>query len=57
MVREGEDVTVVALALMVSRTLQACEALAREGISVELIDPRTVAPLDVETILNSVART
>lgn len=56
-VREGKDVTVVALALMVHRTLQACEALAKEGISVELIDPRTVAPLDIETIVNSVART
>jgi 2-oxoisovalerate dehydrogenase E1 component len=56
-VREGKDVTVVALALMVHKALQACEVLANEGISVELIDPRTVAPLDIETILNSVART
>ena len=56
-VREGRDVTVVALALMVHKTLEACEALAKEGISVELIDPRTVAPLDVETILTSVAKT
>jgi 2-oxoisovalerate dehydrogenase E1 component len=56
-VREGSDVTVVALALMVHKTLQACETLAKEGISVELIDPRTVAPLDVETILASVAKT
>ncbi len=56
-VREGKDVTVVALALMVHKTQQACEVLAKEGISVELIDPRTVAPLDVETIFNSVART
>jgi 2-oxoisovalerate dehydrogenase E1 component len=56
-VREGRDVTVVALALMVKHTLQVCEALAKEGISVELIDPRTVAPLDVETILNSVHKT
>ncbi len=56
-VREGTDVTVVALALMVHKTLQACETLAKEGLSVELIDPRTVAPLDVETILNSVAKT
>jgi len=56
-VREGNDVTVVALALMVHKTLQACQALAKEGISVELIDPRTVAPLDVETILNSVTKT
>ena len=56
-VREGRDVTVVALALMVQKTLQACESLERDGISVELIDPRTVAPLDTQTILKSVAKT
>jgi 2-oxoisovalerate dehydrogenase E1 component len=56
-VREGSDLTVVALALMVHKTLEACEALEKEGISVELIDPRTVSPLDTETILHSVAKT
>jgi len=56
-VREGNDVTVVALALMVQRTLKACETLASEGVSVELIDPRTVAPLDTETIARSVRKT
>ena len=56
-VREGADITVVALALMVHRTLAVCDALAREGISVELIDPRTVAPLDIETIALSVRKT
>lgn len=56
-VREGTDITVVALALMVHKTLQACELLKQEGISVELVDPRTVAPLDTDTILNSVAKT
>jgi len=56
-VREGSDITVVALALMVHKTLAASETLAKEGISVELIDPRTVAPLDVETIIQSVAKT
>ena len=56
-VREGEQVTVVALAMMVHKTLKACEVLAKEGISVELIDPRTVSPLDTETILESVAKT
>jgi len=56
-VREGTDVTVVALALMVHKVLAACETLATEGISVELIDPRTVAPLDVDTIIRSVAKT
>jgi len=56
-VREGKDITVVALAMMVHRVLQACEIPAKEGISVELIDPRTVAPLDIETISKSVAKT
>jgi 2-oxoisovalerate dehydrogenase E1 component len=56
-VREGADITVVALALMVHRTLAVCDALSREGISVELIDPRTVAPLDSETIAQSVRKT
>jgi 2-oxoisovalerate dehydrogenase E1 component len=56
-VREGKDVTVVALAHMVHQTLKASEELAKEGISVELIDPRTVAPLDMDTILRSVQKT
>jgi 2-oxoisovalerate dehydrogenase E1 component len=56
-VREGKDVTVVALAFMAQRTLKACATLEAESISVELIDPRTVAPLDVETIAGSVAKT
>jgi 2-oxoisovalerate dehydrogenase E1 component len=56
-VREGTDVTVVALARMVHKSFEAAEQLVREGISVELIDPRTVAPLDLETIGQSVAKT
>jgi 2-oxoisovalerate dehydrogenase E1 component len=56
-VQEGRDVTVVALALMVPKTIEACATLAREGLSVEIIDPRTIAPLDTETILHSVAKT
>jgi 2-oxoisovalerate dehydrogenase E1 component len=56
-VRPGRDVTVVALARMVHLTLSVCEELKRDGISVELIDPRTVSPLDAETILQSVAKT
>src|SRR5258708_7882266 len=56
-VREGKDVTVVSLAAMVPRTLKVCEQLARERVSVELIDPRTVAPLDTETIVRSVTKT
>ncbi len=56
-VRPGKDVTVVALSLMVRHALAACAALEKEGISVELIDPRTVAPLDVDTVLASVRKT
>ena len=56
-VREGRDVTVVGLALMVQRSLAAAQQLAAEGISVEVIDPRTVSPLDTETIVASVQRT
>jgi len=56
-VREGRDLTVVALAAMVHRVRDVCESLAGERISIELIDPRTVAPLDVETILTSVRKT
>jgi 2-oxoisovalerate dehydrogenase E1 component len=56
-VHPGSDVTVVALALMVHHAQKVCRQLAGEGISVELIDPRTVAPLDVETIRQSVAKT
>jgi 2-oxoisovalerate dehydrogenase E1 component len=56
-VREGRDVTIVALAAMVHQTLKVYDSLAGDGISVELIDPRTIAPLDVETILASVRKT
>jgi 2-oxoisovalerate dehydrogenase E1 component len=56
-VREGSDVSVVAIAWMVHQTLQACEQLAHDGVSVEVIDPRTLAPLDIETILASVHKT
>ena len=55
--REGRDVTVVAIALMVQRSLAAAEHLASEGISVEVVDPRTVSPLDTGTILASVKKT
>jgi 2-oxoisovalerate dehydrogenase E1 component len=55
--RAGTDVTVVATQVMVQRALAAAEDLARQGISVEVIDPRTLAPLDEETILGSVAKT
>jgi 2-oxoisovalerate dehydrogenase E1 component len=55
--REGKDLTVVALAHIARRTLEVCERLAQRGISVEVIDPRTVAPLDRQTILDSVRKT
>ena len=56
-VRSGTDVTVVALARMVHLALEAAAELEAQGVSVEIIDPRTVVPLDVETIVDSVART
>jgi 2-oxoisovalerate dehydrogenase E1 component len=55
--REGNDVTVVALARMAVEALVIAEQLEQEGISVEVIDPRTVLLLDIETILASVAKT
>ncbi len=55
--RVGTDVTIVATAWMVKKSLAAAEALAKEGISAEVVDPRTLAPLDVNTILNSVKKT
>lgn len=56
-VRPGTDVTVVSVSRMVHEALAAAESLATEGISVEVIDLRTVAPLDMAPILESVART
>ena len=55
--REGSDVTVVALAWLVHESLAAAEELAKEGISVEIVDPRSLVPLDAETIRNSVRKT
>ena len=55
--RAGTGVTVVALSVMVQHALQAAEQLAGENISVEIIDPRTVSPLDVDSVLQSVAKT
>jgi len=56
-VRQGTDVTVVATSDMVSYALKAADTLAAEGVSVEVIDPRTLVPLDVETIVASVKKT
>ena len=55
--RPGSDVTVVALSNMVDEALAAADVLAARGISIEVIDPRTIAPLDMDTILASLART
>jgi acetoin:2,6-dichlorophenolindophenol oxidoreductase subunit beta len=56
-VREGGDVTIVALGWMLGRALEAADRLAADGVSAEVIDPRTLAPLDTATILESVAKT
>jgi acetoin:2,6-dichlorophenolindophenol oxidoreductase subunit beta len=55
--REGKDVTVVAMQAMLSKALAAAEKLAEEGIDVEVVDPRTLVPLDVESIVKSVKKT
>jgi pyruvate dehydrogenase E1 component beta subunit len=55
--REGSDVTVIAFGVMVHEALKAAENLEKENISVEIIDLRTVAPVDMETILESVKKT
>ena len=53
----GRDVTIVALSMMVQRALEAAEQLETQGISAEIIDPRTLVPLDKDAILKSVAKT
>ncbi len=56
-VRDGKDVTVVALGRMVMMAKQAADTLAKEGVSCEIIDPRTTSPMDFDTILESVENT
>jgi 2-oxoisovalerate dehydrogenase E1 component len=56
-VREGGDATVVAIGWMVHQTLAACAELAKDGLSIEVIDPRTILPLDIDTVLASVHKT
>jgi pyruvate/2-oxoglutarate/acetoin dehydrogenase E1 component len=56
-VREGDDCTIVALAFMVGRALEAAENLAADGIDAEVIDLRTLVPLDTKTVLDSVRKT
>ncbi len=55
--REGTDATIVARSLTVPLALKAAEELEKQGISCEVIDPRTIRPLDIETIINSVKKT
>jgi len=55
--REGTDVTIVAIGLMVKKAMEAAEKLDAEGISAEVLDPRTIAPLDKETIRKSIEKT
>ncbi|MCA9579907.1 MAG: alpha-ketoacid dehydrogenase subunit beta, partial [Myxococcales bacterium] len=55
--RAGTDLTIVATSLMVMRALEAAEILAEEGISVEVVDPRTLKPLDEGPIVQSVVKT
>ncbi|KXG09128.1 2-oxoisovalerate dehydrogenase subunit beta [Anoxybacillus sp. P3H1B] len=57
MKREGKDVTIVATAMMVHKALEAAKELEKEGIDVEIVDPRTLVPLDEETIVESVKKT
>jgi len=55
--RVGKDVTIVAYSMMVTRALEAAAILAEEGIEAEVVDPRTLVPLDMETIVASVRKT
>jgi pyruvate dehydrogenase E1 component beta subunit len=55
--RDGKDVTVIARSLTVPLALKAAEELEKQGVSVEVVDPRTIRPLDIETIVNSVKKT
>ena len=55
--RAGRDLTIVATGVMVARALEAAEQLAREGIEVEVVDPRTLKPLDAAPIIQSVSKT
>ncbi len=55
--REGTDLTIIATGIMVQKSLAAAEELSKEGIDIEVVDPRTLRPLDTETIVNSVRKT
>jgi pyruvate dehydrogenase E1 component beta subunit len=56
-IREGSDVTVIAMGPLVHRSLKAAEEAEKDGISVEVVDPRTLQPLDVDTLVESVKKT
>ncbi|MDI7741954.1 alpha-ketoacid dehydrogenase subunit beta [Lysinibacillus fusiformis] len=55
--KQGTDITIVATSIMVQRAMEAAEQLEKIGVSVEIIDPRTLVPLDIETIIQSVKKT
>ena len=55
--RQGKDITIVAISRVVLETLKAAARLSAEGIEAEVIDPRTIQPLDIATIINSVKKT
>jgi pyruvate/2-oxoglutarate/acetoin dehydrogenase E1 component len=55
--RQGKDVTIIAISRMVRTALAAADLLARDGISVEIVDPRSLVPLDLDTIIASVKKT
>lgn len=55
--REGEDATIISMGAMVPTALAAAEELSKEGVSVEVVDPRTLRPLDTETLVASVSKT
>jgi pyruvate/2-oxoglutarate/acetoin dehydrogenase E1 component len=55
--RPGKDLTIIATGIMIQKSLAAAEELAKEGIDIEIVDPRTLRPLDTETIVNSVKKT
>jgi acetoin:2,6-dichlorophenolindophenol oxidoreductase subunit beta len=55
--REGKDITIIATSFMVQKSIKVAEKLSSEGISVEIVDPRTIKPLDIELIVDSVKKT
>ena len=56
-VREGNDVTLIGIGVMVQKSLEAAQRLAQEGIEAEVVDPRSLVPLDKQTLIHSVAKT